>query len=326
MLAAPLAVTLLKEIAGGTKRQSELRRISGYPAETTLRAQVKRLTSIGTIEKRRRNSFPGALEYDLTPSGWDLLFVIWVLEEWLARAPDGPIAVGSAQAKAAIKSLIGAWSTPMLRALAAGPLSLTELDSVISSLNYPSLERRLCVMRMTGQVERRPSDSPGTPYAVTKWLRQGVAAIAAAAFWERRHCPHSTRPLGPREIEAMLLLAAPLIRLEPELSGVCRVAAELPNGDEHRVAGAMLSVQAGRVVSCATTLRNDADASAVGSPLALLEAIVEDDLDEFELDGDREMARALLHCLHSALFKVRIGSFLGIALDADRLIRDDGSN
>ena len=41
----------------------------------------------------------------------------------------------------------------MMRALAARPMSLTELDSGITELSYPALERRLSSMRIAGLVE-----------------------------------------------------------------------------------------------------------------------------------------------------------------------------
>jgi len=62
------------------------------------------------------------------------------VEAWLARAPAGPIPLGSEVAKAAIKALVDGWEATMLRALAARPLSLTEFDSLIAGLSYPALE------------------------------------------------------------------------------------------------------------------------------------------------------------------------------------------
>ena len=51
----------------------------------------------------------------------------------------------------------------MMRALAARPLSLTELDSLISDLSYPALERRLSSMRIAGLVEAQPSQRGRRP-------------------------------------------------------------------------------------------------------------------------------------------------------------------
>ena len=61
-----------------------------------------------------------------------MLAVAEVVEAWLARAPQGSIPLGSESAKGAIRALIGGWGSTMLRALAARPLSLTELSSVIN--------------------------------------------------------------------------------------------------------------------------------------------------------------------------------------------------
>ena len=80
-----------------------------------------------------------------------------IVEAWLAQAPQGSIPLGSEPAKGAIRALVGGWGSTMLRALAARPLSLTELSSVITgSLSYPALERRSRAMRAARQLELRP--------------------------------------------------------------------------------------------------------------------------------------------------------------------------
>lgn len=301
LLAAPLNVFILRGLADGPKQQTELRRATGSPAQTTLRAQLLRLGEIGAIDKHHRNRFPGVLEYELTVPGRELLFVLDVLARWLDKAPDGPLTLGSNAAKAAIKALAEGWSTTMLRALAAGALSLTELDRLIAALNYPSLERRLGAMRLAGQIEAQPGNGRGTPYAVTEWLRQGVAPLAAAARWERHHLPQITAPIGRLDMEAALLLAVPLLRLPPELSGSCRIAAEVPNG-KRRFAGAMVDVEEGKIASCSTKLQGNPDAWGLGSTSAWLSAMLEHDLDRLELGGDCRLVRALIDGLHRSLF------------------------
>jgi DNA-binding HxlR family transcriptional regulator len=305
LLAVPLNCLVLRGLADGPKWQAELRREAGSPAQTTLRAQLKRLAAIGAIQKQRRDRFPGTLEFELTATGRDLLVVVDVLERWLGRSPDGPLRLGSGAAKAAIRALAEGWSTTMLRGLAAGPMSLTELDSVIGSISYPSLERRLGAMRLAGQVEARPVDGRGTPYAVTTWLRQGVAPLAAAARWERRHLAEKTAPIGRLDVEAAFLLAVPLLRLPADQSGSCRMAAELPNGKKRRLAGVTVEVQNGAVGSCATELRGRPNGWVLGSPAAWLNALIEHDTDRLELGGERRLARALLDGLHEALFSTR---------------------
>lgn len=306
LLAAPLNVLILRTLADGLTQQSELRRETGSPAQTTLRAQLKRLVEIGVIDKHRRNRFPGVLEYELTPSGRRLLFVIDVLERWLENAPEGPLPLEGNAAKGAVKALAAGWSTRVLRVLAAGPLSLTDLDSVIGSLSYPALERRLAAMRLAGQVERRPSNGRGTPYAVTGWLRQGMAPLIAAMRWERTHLPASTTAITRIDAEAAFLLALPMLLLPHDLSGACRLAVEVPN-DERELAGVVARVERGAVGFCSTHLASHADAWALGTPVAWLDAVIEEDGDRLELGGDLHIARALLGGLHEALFGIPAG-------------------
>jgi len=312
LLAAPLNTLILRALASGARQQAELRRSAGSPAQSTLRAQLKRLADIGAIEKRRRNRFPGVLEYELTPAGHSLLFVVDVLELWLAENPDGPLRLGESAARAAIKSLAESWSTTMLRALAARPLSLTDLDRVIPALSYPSLERRLASMRLAGHVQARRGDRRGTPYAITAWLRRGIAPLLAAIRWEREHQRAAAPLIAPLDIEAAFLLALPLLHLPEQVTGSCRMAAEIVNGQKSRLAGAVVQIEHGEVVSCSTQLNGRPDSWAVGSAMAWLDALVEHDIVRIEFGGDSRLARTGIDGLHRALFRPRDDSQLDV--------------
>ena len=168
-------------------RLAELRKATGLPAQTTLRGHLAALGELGLLAKRPTEQMPYAVENELTPMGREMLTVADRLETWLGRAPDGPIALESGAASGAVKALVDGWGSTMMRALAAGPLSLTELDSHIAELSYPALERRLSSMRIAGLVEARPSRGAGTPYGVTEWARRGIAPLAAASYCERVH-------------------------------------------------------------------------------------------------------------------------------------------
>jgi DNA-binding HxlR family transcriptional regulator len=305
LLAAPLELTLLRALTAGPKRQAELQRDTGSPAQTTLRAQLKRLVEIGAVEKHRRNRFPGVLEYELTASGGELHFVAEVLERWLERAPHGPLQLGGNAAKAAVKALADGWSTTILRALAAGPLSLTQLDGVIAAFSYPALERRLAAMRLANQIEAQPSNGRGTPYAVTRWLRHGLAPLSAASRWEARHRREESAPIRRLDTETAFLLTVPLLRPAADLSGSCRLAAEVPDGGQRRLAGVIAEVRNGAIVSCTTNLQGHTDAWALGTPGAWLDALVLRDTARLELGGDGQLATALLDGLHDVLFDPR---------------------
>ena len=304
LLASPTNGVILKTLAEGPKRQADLRRAAGSPAQTTLRAQLRKLSEIGAIKRERRSSFPGVVEHKLTPAGLDLLMVLETVERWLRRAPEGPIELGGSEAKAAIKALTEGWSTAMLRALAAKPLTLTELDSIIASLNYPSLERRLTAMRLAGQVEQAQSNGRGTPYKVTEWTRQSIAPLSAAARWERLHAAERTAPVSKLDVEGAFLLTLPLLRPPAELSGACRLAVSMTNGDDHRLAGVLVEIERGRIASCTTRLDGHPEAWISGPTPAWFGAVIDRDTGPLEIGGDGQLARALIDGLHDVLFRL----------------------
>lgn len=305
LLAAPLNVAVLQALAEEPRSLIDLRRAAGSPPQTTMRGHLRALTELGVLERRRQDGFPGAVDFELTGPGRDMLAVSEVLSAWLQHSPDGPLALGSPAAKSAIKALVAGWTTNLVRALAARPLSLTELDALIASVSYPSLERRLGAMRLAGLVEKVSGNGRGTPYGVTEWLRRATGPIAAASRWERRHAPAQTSPVGDRDAEAALLLAMPLLRLANGASGSCRLAVEMNSGSAHRLAGVMVAVDCGRVVSCISRLEGTPDAWAVGPAGAWFSALLEHDFELLELGGDTTLSRTLLEGLCGALLQSR---------------------
>jgi DNA-binding HxlR family transcriptional regulator len=302
LLATPLNCLILQTLSEGPKAQVTLRRETGLPAQTTIRAQLRKLFDAGTIVKGQRDRFPGTHAYELTDAGEELLFVASVLERWLAKSPEGRLTLRDNGAKAAVGGLAAGWSTALLRALAARPLTLTDLNSIIGSLNYPALQRRISAMRLAGQLEVVRSNGKGNLNQITDWLREGVAPIVAAARWERRHLPDATAALGAIDTEMAFLLAIPLLRLDAGLSGSCRLAAELPNGERWGLAGVMVEIAGGRVASCMTRLEGVPEAWILGSPSAWLSAVIDGERSNLELGGDSCLAGAILDGLHGALF------------------------
>ena len=184
--------------------------------------------------------------------------------------------------------------------MAARPLSLTELDGVITTLSYPAIERRLASLRLVAQIEAVYTDGRRTPYAVTDWLREGVAPLTAAARWEHVHAAAETPAFDQLDAEAALLLAAPLIRLPAGSPGTCRIT--VVNGEGNASGGAMICVDERGFVSSGTQRRGDTDAWALGPATAVLSALVEPSRTALGLGGDRKLARNILDQLHNALF------------------------
>jgi DNA-binding HxlR family transcriptional regulator len=308
LLSVSRNVLVLRALAEGPKRQIDLRRAAGSPAQSTLRTHLASLEEGGAISRQKRNAFPGALEYEMQKPGLELLAVAETLEGWLAGAPDGPLELGSDPAKAAVKALADGWSAKMLRVLAAAPLSLTEIDRIIGDLNYPSLERRLTALRIVGLVEALPANGRGTPYTISRWLRGAVAPLVAASAWELRNVPDGTIPIRSVDAEAIFLLAVPLIRLSEDLSGICRMAVEFTSKRGSRLAGTSVEVRQGRVRTYTSKLSGQTDAWASGPPRAWLSALVEADSDRLELGGDCRLARSILEGLHRVLSPTSLNS------------------
>jgi DNA-binding HxlR family transcriptional regulator len=305
LLAVPLNSRLLRSLGDGPKRQVELRRECGLPALSTLRSHLKELERIGAIVKQRRNAFPGSLEYELAEPGRELLFVMSILERWLRRSPEEALELGGGSAKAAIKALVDGWSSTMVRVLAGGPRSLTELDRLIAAYNYPSLERRLAAMRTAGLVAATDRRSRGTPYIVTDWLRGGIGPLLVASRWERRNLAEETARIGRIDAEAALMLAVPLVRLPRHLEGVCRLVVETSNGGAGRPATVTVAVKDECSALHALPQGASADAWAAGPVAAWFRAAIEADPDHLELGGDCQFVRGLLESFYEPLFGSR---------------------
>lgn len=302
VLAVPLNVHILSALEEENRQLTELSRAVGYPPASTMRTYLRSLVELSVLERRRAPDFPGSVSYAITSSGKKLLRLGRALQDWLGAAPDGPIALGSPAAKSATKALVDGWSTGIVRAIAARPYALTELDRLIAQTSYPTLERRLSAMRRVGLVAAQPNGAGrGTPYKATAWLRHAVCPLAAAIGWERRCAPAETGPLSRIDVEAAFLLAVPLLSLSPEVSGVCRLAVEVRNASEPDYAGVVVTVEEGRVTSCVARVSGEAEAWAVGTPLDWFGWVNGYDGNQIELGGDSSLALALTDGLREAL-------------------------
>jgi DNA-binding HxlR family transcriptional regulator len=293
VLAAPLHVHILKALEEEPKGLLDLHRAVGAPPQSTMRVYTRTLEDLGVLERRRQNEFPATAEYSITPAGEALLRVAELLQEWLLAAPDGPVLLGSTAAKSGVKALVGGWSSNIVRAVAARPLSLTELNVLIPKISYPTLERKLSTMRSARLVEPQPGEGRGTPCGPTRWLRQAVIPLTSAAAWERKFAAETTAPIGRLDVEAAFLLSAPLIELDPRGSGRCRLSVEIRGGSSPALAGAIVGVEEGKIVSCTSRLDGEAQATASGSALAWMRQMNGGPSGQLEMAGDLSLAMAV---------------------------------
>ena len=304
LLSVPLNFHVLKALEAEPCALIDLRRAVGSPPQTTMRVYLKGLSEMGVVERRRQNDFPGIVEYGLTRPGAKLLEVADVLQHWLRAADHGPISLGSPGARSAVKALVEGWQTNIVRALAARPVTLTELARFIPSVSYPTLERRLAAMRHSGQVEAHRGNNGngrGTPYKATQWLRCSVAPLTAAVGWEYRYVPELAGPVNRMDVESTFLLSVPLLELSPEVSGRCRLTTELRKGRESEFAGVTVTVREGKVTSCVSRLEGDVDAWVSGNPLGWFRWVNRHEDDGVEIGGDYDLAHGLAEGIRGAL-------------------------
>jgi DNA-binding HxlR family transcriptional regulator len=242
----------------------------------------------------------------LTSEGEAAVFVGRVLERWLASAPGEPLTLGEQGASAALATLLLGWSSTVVHAMAAGPLSVAELSGMVETLPREVLDEYVRALEANGLAESSADAEGEVRYAATDWLREAIAPLAAAARMEHRYPASDTAPVDALDVEAALLLTLPTLELpahlSDRLSGSCRLSVEVENDGGVRLAGATVHVEAGRVSSCVPRLDEEAGAWAIASAGDWLETVIEPDAKRVRTGGDRLLARVLLDSLHRRLF------------------------
>ncbi len=240
-----------------------------------------------------------------TPAGRELLFVVSVLQAWLDSGPAGPAELGE-EAGPAIWGLLCGWSSTVTHALAAEPLTVGETAERIQTLDPAVVELVIETMMDVELLSALPAGEE-TRYAVSDWLRAGIAPLAAAARMELRHPPHDTAPIAVADVEAAFRLALPLLRLPTHASGSSALAIQLAEEVADGPVGVTAQVEKGRVVAVSPGLDEQAGSRATAPATDWLDAVIEG-AKVIELGGDRPLARLLVNGLHKTLFEPGAGN------------------
>lgn len=291
LLADPLDARILIAPGGEPKNLRQLRAALGAPSPTTLRTHIRALEELGLLSRRRADRFPGETGVTLLEPGKRLLEVAWWVQEWLDACPSASVTLGSPTSHAVLSGLADGWSSLMLRALAATPLSLVQLDRLLAPFDYPTLTRRMDALRVAGLVRACSSRGRGIPYAPTAWLSRVVVPVIAAARWELVAGPASNAIVRVADVETALLLGATRIRAAANASGHCRFVVRI---GEARMAGAVLSFDRGRVVGVDTNLRRFAGATVSGSVTTWMDAVLKGEGEGLALYGNLTLARSVV--------------------------------
>jgi hypothetical protein len=152
-----------------------------------------------------------------------------------------------------------------------------------------------------------PVETEGGPgYEASEWLRRAVVPLTLAGSWERRH-QAGGQPISAMEVEAAFLLALPLARLPAKAAGVCALAVltSSESSAKRRVAGVVVDVRAGEIVSRKAGVGGNQPTWALGSIDAWLEALVDGRTEALRMSGAKpELAKAIVSSLHDDVFRV----------------------
>jgi len=297
VLADSLDARILIALDTGSTGIGDLRTAVGVPPPTTLRGHLRALEKLGLLARRRAEVFPGRTEVGLLESGRGLLRVAERVAGWLAARPGASVALGTPTSHAVLVALADGWSSLLVRALAAAPLSLVQLDRLIGSLDYPTLSRRVDALKVTGLVRACGSTDRATPYAPTDWLARAVGPLISAACWELESGVKAA-PIGAVEVEAALLLGGPRIRAAASVSGSCRLVVRM--GDRG-AAGGVVRVDRGRVVSVTIDLRQFASAAISAGTATWMSALLDGDGRGLAVSGNQRLALPLAESMTAAL-------------------------
>ncbi len=248
---------------------------------------------------------PGRL-YQVSSGGREMLFVGFVVERWLQSTPGEPVAFDSPEAERAVTALAEAWSATVVHALAREPLTFRELREAVKGLNRRTLKRYLVAMQRAGQVETLSGGGGEDIYALTDWLRAGIAPLIASARLELRNPMEGAAPIDALDVEAGFRLSLPLLELPRELSGACSLGLNLVDDESAGLTGVTAHIEEGRVISCTAGLDEKADAWAAASAADWLDTVIEPDAKRVRTGGDRWLASAVVTALHKTLFGVPV--------------------
>jgi hypothetical protein len=253
---------------------------------------------------------PGEI-YRVSGGGKEMLYAAFVVEQWLLAAPHGALILDSRQAEATVTALAEGWSASIVHVLAREPLSLDEIESAtrevaIEEISSEELRGLVGAMHETRQLESLPGPGGEPIYALTDWLRAGIAPLIASARLERANPMEGMSPIDELDVEAGFRMALGLIELPEELTGVCRLGFNLDEEETQPMTGVTAEIDQGRVIACRAGLEVEANAWAAASASAWLETVIEPDAKRVRTGGDAWLTKAIVEALHRALFGIDV--------------------
>ncbi len=258
------------------------------------------------IEPVDPNDDPDDIETMMQPSpaGREVPLVGASLNRWYEQCPNGLVTSGEDSGDVLWPLLCG-WVGTVVHAVAARPRTTAEIHEAVGVLPLDLIEANVRLLGGVELIRAVPAEPAGGAerFEPTEWLRQAMAPLAASIRLELRHPRGDTAPVAAADVEAMLQLALPLLRMPGGLTGSCALSFELEEGVVGSPVGLTVRIEEGVVVACEPGIDPAADASAAGPIGDWLNALIEGETRGVRSEGDWRFPRDLLGGLHKALFR-----------------------
>ena len=258
------------------------------------------------VEPANPGDDPDDIETEMQPSpaGREVPLVGAALHRWFEQCPAGPVLAGEESGDVLWPLLCG-WVATVVHAVAARPRTVAEIDEAVGVLPLEVVAANVELLAEVELIRALPPEQPGGEerFEPSEWLRQAVAPLAASIRLELRHPRGDTAPVAAADVEALLQLALPLLRMPGGLSGSCSLSVELEPGVVGSPVGLTARIEEGRVVACEPGIDPQADASAKGQIGNWLNALIDGEARGVSSEGDWRLPRDLLRGLHKALFR-----------------------
>ena len=252
------------------------------------------------------NDDPDDIETKMRPTaaGREVPLMGTALHRWYKQCPNGAVTAGEGSGDVLWPLLCG-WVGTVVHAVAAGPRTVAEIDEAVGVLPLEVVAANVELLAEVELIHALPPEQPGGEerFEPSEWLRRAMAPFAASIRMELRHPRGDTAPVAAADVEALLQLALPLLRMRRGRSGSCSLSVELEEGVVGSPVGLTARIERGRVVACEPGIDPEADASAAGPIGDWLNALIEGETRGVSIDGDLRLPRDLLGGLHKALFR-----------------------
>lgn len=272
-----------------------------------IRERLRDLERSGLAEIVERGPANGGAPslWGLTTAGRDLFRLQALIARIVARASEPKAVARRTAEERAIGQTVGWFADPVtvqiLRALAiAGePLGPVSLEQAVDPVPRRTLYRRLtplldegAVVRITGHTVPR-----STWYELGDRWRPAAAIPVLCTWWESRHWTDEG-PSTTFDPEGVIHTIAPLVRLDRK-----RPARDvrLGFGGPATQRSLVLRVSGDRISTGVSSDAPDVDATASGGDTAWAAALVTDGSGRLQLDGDADLARAVIIAIRAAL-------------------------